>query len=96
MNILRLLFIIILFVLIYQILKGLVGGRASRKAFSDQNEAASKDGEELVQDPQCGVYIPRSQGVASLVDGRVLYFHSHECRDKYLLARQGKSKGGTR
>ncbi len=96
MNILRLLFIVILFALIYQILKGLFAGRASKKALSDLNKASSEDGEELIQDPQCGVYFPRSQGVASLVDGRVLYFHNNECRDKYLVARYGESKGGSK
>jgi YHS domain-containing protein len=35
--------------------------------------------DELVPDPQCGVYIPRSQAVMRTIDGKAHHFCSREC-----------------
>jgi uncharacterized protein len=40
-------------------------------------------GEEMVQDPQCGTYVPISLAVEKKIDGRKVYFCSKECRDAY-------------
>ncbi|MCU0589143.1 MAG: hypothetical protein MUF52_13440 [Syntrophobacteraceae bacterium] len=39
---------------------------------------------ELIQDPQCGTYFLRQQGVQGRVHGQVLYFCSEGCRSDYL------------
>ena len=44
----------------------------------------SAQGEEMVPDPQCGVYIPKSSALTARQGGRQLYFCSEECRKKYL------------
>lgn len=41
-------------------------------------------GEELVQDPLCKTYVPKSQAIVSDIHGHREYFCSLECRDKYL------------
>ena len=48
------------------------------------NHGGSKEGEELVKDPQCGAYFPRSEGVSLVVDGETRHFCSPACRDKFL------------
>ncbi|MDY6851846.1 MAG: hypothetical protein SV487_07210 [Thermodesulfobacteriota bacterium] len=94
MSFLRWVMIVVLFYLIYRVVKGL--GRPSRPMTPPQRDnevgapGASRS-EDLVQDPQCGVFIPRSEGVASVVDGQVLYFCSTGCRDKFLEARRRNS-----
>ena len=87
MTFLRWVIIGILFYLIYRVLRGLVSPekpRESRGVGRRSVPAGNGDPEDLVQDPRCGVYMPRSQGVASLVEGRVLYFCSDKCRDEYM------------
>ncbi len=40
--------------------------------------------DEMIQDPQCGAYFPRSSAVTAKVDGRTVMFCSEKCRDEYL------------
>ncbi len=40
-------------------------------------------GEEMIQDPVCGTFVPRSDAVAAKIKGQEHYFCSSECRDTY-------------
>ncbi|MBW2623442.1 MAG: hypothetical protein JRD68_11100 [Deltaproteobacteria bacterium] len=91
MSLIRVLIIIGLFYLIYRVLKGLMspaplnrfkGNRPIRDAESDS------DPEELMRDPNCGIYLPRKQGIAAFVGGRVFYFCSEECKRQYIEGRK--------
>jgi hypothetical protein len=42
--------------------------------------------EDLVRDPVCGTFVPRSRAVGALVAGREERFCSVACRDRALLA----------
>lgn len=44
----------------------------------------SPQGEDMAQDPQCGVYLPKSDAIKTQRDGKTMYFCSAECRDKHL------------
>lgn len=39
---------------------------------------------ELIQDPQCGTYFLKQNGVGATIQGRRLHFCSEKCRDTYL------------
>ena len=93
MGVIRWLLIIFLFYLIVKVLRGFIAPKPGEVGKSPKT--AGRDNRELIQDPYCGVYFPRSEGVAHLVDGQVLYFHTTECRDKYLETRRGGPKGGS-
>jgi hypothetical protein len=56
------------------------GPRAARRA------EAARPIEDLVLDPVCRSYFPRSRGVAARVSGREELFCSAACRDKALAA----------
>jgi len=43
-------------------------------------------GGELVRDPQCGTYIPKTRAITVGAGDNVLYFCSDTCRDAYTLA----------
>jgi YHS domain-containing protein len=43
-----------------------------------------RKGEELVQDPQCGTYVPVSDAQHLERNGEKVYFCSRECREKYI------------
>ncbi|NOR49423.1 MAG: hypothetical protein GQ530_00120 [Desulfuromonadales bacterium] len=40
-------------------------------------------GEEMVRDPECGTYVPRSDAVKLQSKGATHYFCSIDCRDKH-------------
>jgi YHS domain-containing protein len=40
--------------------------------------------DEMIRDPECGIYFPQRSAVALDQRHQVLYFCSTECRDRYL------------
>ena len=40
-------------------------------------------GEEMIQDPQCGTYVPRNDAVTGQLKGTTHYFCSTDCQHKY-------------
>ena len=42
----------------------------------------------MIQDPVCGVYFARKDGVSHRIGGKELCFCSEECRDQYMLAHE--------
>ena len=43
-------------------------------------------GGELKKDPVCGTYVSAALSVTRKVNGEMVHFCSHECRDKYRAA----------
>ena len=92
-GILRIAAIVLLFYLIYRVLKGWgTGGRNGER----RKQAESRKPEELVQDPVSRVYFPRSHGIASMIAGRIVYFQNKENRDAYLREHSGSTRRGDR
>lgn len=42
--------------------------------------------DEMLQDPLCGVYFPKGEGVSLMHNGKEIWFCSNECKNKYLDA----------
>ena len=73
----RLLWILILVGIVYWLAK---------RAFSPgrRNVAGSEEaGEEMVQDPVCGCYLPKRQALYLSSKGKKIYFCSEGCFQKY-------------
>jgi YHS domain-containing protein len=49
-------------------------------------------GEDLVEDPVCGSYVPEGSALKTSVNGRNVYFCSRDCLEKYKMERMS-SKG---
>jgi len=49
--------------------------------------------DKLVQDPVCGVYCAKSAAYTAIWKGKVYYFCSEECRQKFLKERSSASSG---
>lgn len=81
MSLLRVLQFLLLFWLFYNVIK--VVGNLFRRRASPPEPEKTQDGEEMVQDPHCGTYVPRSLAVKQVIKGQPLYFCSEECRDAY-------------
>ena len=43
----------------------------------------SQHGEDMVRDPQCGMFLPKQDAVAASIRGQQHWFCSAECRDSY-------------
>jgi len=66
---------------------------AGRTGKSVRRGRAGEITDVMVQDPQCGIYLPQREGIPLTHAGRTLYFCSAECRDTYIAAqRQGTSQ----
>jgi uncharacterized protein len=48
----------------------------------------------LVQDPVCGMYIPRETAIAGIVGGETRYYCSTACRDKDTAADRAQPRVG--
>ena len=72
----RFLWIIILVGLLYLALRELFG-------IGTRADQTGEEGEEMVKDPQCGVYLSRRSAVHLRRIGKDLYFCSEECKEKY-------------
>ncbi|MGE4542880.1 MAG: YHS domain-containing protein [Pedobacter sp.] len=73
----RLLWLFFLFLLCYYIvtaISGLFKGRAHQPP-----PEKSPEGEPMVRDPQCGIFVPRSLALKKAVKGKTYYFCSEEC-----------------
>jgi len=82
-----LLYIFFLLVLAWAIRALLFGSRRrvppSSSAKPGTRGHRTTGGEEMVRDPQCGVYMPRSSAMVKKIDGETHYFCSQECSDKF-------------
>ncbi len=77
----RIIFYLFLLGLIYWVIK---------RAFSPRKGVAGKSdekSEELVKDPFCECYIPKSQSYAVSLEGKKFFFCSEECYRKYQASR---------
>lgn len=77
----RYILIFILLVLLYMAVKTVI-----RSAFSTPHNDTSKKvnrGEEMVLDPNCNTYVPRSRATARRIAGRSIHFCSESCARAY-------------
>jgi len=65
------------FIMLYRSLFG------SNPKLEDPSDTA-----DMVQDPNCGVYIPKKQAVIELVHGKESFFCSKKCADEYSLKKK--------
>jgi YHS domain-containing protein len=46
--------------------------------------------DEMVQDPQCKMYIPRREAIEKIIDGKTYHFCSEDCATKFLEERKAQ------
>lgn len=77
----RILILIALIYLLYRLVKGL-------KGLKGPEDSAERDRgvdviDDMVQDPNCGTYVPRSDAVRRRFGGEEVFFCSETCADEY-------------
>ncbi len=78
----RLLLLILTGFVIYSLVSGLLN---SKKSLRPKNR--SKEGEPMVEDPQCGTYLPVSDAIKATIDGHQYHFCSKKCLKEYKKSR---------
>lgn len=81
--IVRVLAILLLLRLVVRMLFGTRTPMSRRGAPRTQPKSPERLGGELVRDPQCGTYIPKSRAIAVGAGDAKQYFCSTNCRDAY-------------
>lgn len=78
----RLIIACVIVYLVYRLGKTFFSPAAKgRKSFPGR--PASITGEDLVQDPYCGTYVPESSALTTNIGGETFSFCSRECMEKY-------------
>jgi YHS domain-containing protein len=83
MNISKVLVILVLLYVGYRIVM-MLRRIQSQNVKGYRMDVKQPKGEDLVQDPLCKTYVPKSQAYIKEIDGRDQYFCSSECCEKYL------------
>jgi YHS domain-containing protein len=83
MNIVKILVILVLLYVGYKIVM-MFRRVKSQDVKGYRVNATPPKGEDLVQDPLCKTYVPKSQAYIKEIEGRQQYFCSQECCEKYL------------
>jgi len=85
----RLLVILILFFVIYLVARLLIGISSLSNQRRKQRE---ESGGEMVKDPVCDTYVPKSGAIEKHVDGQSLYFCSQDCATAFDKKRAGSRR----
>ncbi len=84
----RLLIFAILGVVVYRVIKSVLGG--SGRVDTSYGPPDQVD-DVMVKDPVCGTHFPKRDGVAIATSHGVLHFCSNKCRDQYLAQHSERS-----
>ncbi|MEN6508962.1 MAG: hypothetical protein ABFD63_09325 [Smithella sp.] len=83
MNIIKVVVILVVLYIVYRIVR-MTGSAKVDKVKGYRVGDKPSEGEDLVQDPFCRTYVPKSQAYLREIDGRQQFFCSRECCEKYL------------
>lgn len=84
----RLLGLIFLITAVYIVFKVFQGIFRSMKSKMEPG-TRSIEGGEMVQDPVCGIYIPKAKAIEGHVKGESHFFCSPQCLEKYRSTAKG-------
>jgi len=79
----RLIIIVVALYVLYRVIKGFIRGKPD-PVKSPRAEVM----DELVQDPVCEIYVPRSSSVKRTIRGQIYCFCSEECAKRF----EGRTK----
>ena len=57
--------------------------KSIRLSVGGKEKATTPSGEEMVKDPTCETYIPKTDAIKKKVGGETLFFCSQKCLDEY-------------
>jgi len=82
----KILLLILLCFVGYSMLQGLINPKPKTKKRGWMSRNRSLEGEQMVEDPQCGTFIPIGESVSATVKGQQHYFCSKKCLKEFKKA----------
>ncbi|HOG08736.1 MAG: hypothetical protein M0P04_07970 [Syntrophales bacterium] len=82
-NLLRLIVIILILYFLYQGVRRFFLSDGKKMPIPGEDRAKQVRGEDLVEDPQCHMYVPVSRAIEKRIGDRTLYFCSEACYRAY-------------
>jgi YHS domain-containing protein len=82
--VIRYLIFAVLAYLLYRLLRRYLFGPQDTYVDSGRWKQRSEVEEEVIKDPQCGVYCPKKEMIPLKSEGMVLHFCSEKCKNLYL------------
>jgi uncharacterized protein len=87
----RLIIIAILVMIVYFTVKSFFRPVKKPKPRPDfKKQDSSEDASEMVQDPECGTYIPLESAHRASIKGQTYYFCSKQCQESFQKKLEGK------
>jgi len=77
---------LLLFLFLRAVLRNVLAGfrrPAPRSSSTPPSPPQARPGGQLHKDPVCGTYVSTDSCITQTIGGRMVYFCSPECRDKY-------------
>ena len=87
--IVRILVILFLIRLLLRFLSGVARGYASPGPSQKPNQPATREGGQLVRDPNCGTYVPVGRALREGSGDNAVYFCSDACRNAWAARKTG-------
>jgi uncharacterized protein len=87
--ILRILIILFIIRLVLRFLSRLTGGAGAARPAQKPNQPATREGGQLVRDPNCGTYIPMARALREGAGDSAVYFCSETCRTAWASRKSG-------
>ena len=88
----RLLLLAVLFYVVWRLLRRQLRDRIEQELLRQQRQEQEKmetAQDLLVEDPVCGILLPKQQAVRLRQDGRTYYFCSESCCDAFISGKEG-------
>ena len=81
----KILMLILLCFVGYSMIQGLIRPKEQKRGWKMPRNR-SREGEQMVEDPQCGTFIPIGDAVSANINGQQRYFCSKKCLKEYKKA----------
>ena len=84
LSLIRLVIFGFLIYLVYRLAKWIILSPGIKGQDMPEHQVPAGQGEELVEDPHCHIYVPMSQAYKASIDGQDVFFCSQKCFEKYI------------
>lgn len=80
--------------LVYRLAKWIILSPGIKGRDMPGYQVSTAQGEDLVEDPYCHIYVPLSQAHKASIDGQDVYFCSQKCFEEYIREQSTKKAQG--
>jgi YHS domain-containing protein len=94
LSLIRLVIFGFLIYLVYRLAKWIILSPGIKGRDMPEHQVSAAQGEDLVEDPYCHIFVPMSQAYKASIDGQDVYFCSQKCFEKCISEQSTKKAQG--